>query len=108
MLISSVCFSKPVYLECRGTENGSKRVILVKFDEENGKITHTFSDGAVFNTEGFFSANEITYVNSDGHHVRTINRTTLLMTSVYTLRSGEVLKRLKNQCQIISTEGRKI
>ena len=57
-LFVNLAWAEPVYLEC---PSGEKREFSVKLDESNGKITHTNKDGDVFNAEGYFSANTVTY-----------------------------------------------
>ena len=83
-LFVNLAWAEPVYLEC---QSGEKREFSVKLDEGNGKITHTNKDGDVFNAEGYFSANTVTYklirVNPTGKTVNTfsIDRTSLAFVS---------------------------
>lgn len=65
ILMSSIAYAKPIYLECSTKSEKETHNFSVKFDEESGKITHTQEDGYAFNTEGFFAANEVTYQKID-------------------------------------------
>ena len=63
VMATNVVMADPVYLNCDITEEGKNKSFTVKLDEDSGKISHTNSSGSGFNTEGFFSPNEITYQN---------------------------------------------
>jgi hypothetical protein len=70
VLSSNVCYAEAVYLECviepkANAVNKSPMTFSVKIDEASGKITHTRKDKSAFNTEGFFSPNEIYYKHID-------------------------------------------
>src|SRR5690606_18081977 len=59
--LSMNVLADPIYLDCERA--GDKEVLKfsVKLDEQTNKVTHTNADGSAFNTEGFFSANSVTY-----------------------------------------------
>jgi len=56
-----VALAAPVYLDCKFPNKKEDIKFSVKLDESSGKITHTWSDGAAFNSDGFFAPNSITY-----------------------------------------------
>lgn len=61
--LSLTVYAKPVYLKCSVSSDKETKSFHSKLDEDSGKITHTNTKGGAFNTEGFFSANTISYQN---------------------------------------------
>lgn len=60
--LSSFASADPIYLTCSITKpDGNPNDFEVALDEDSRKITHTYTDGSAFNTEGFFSAEEVAY-----------------------------------------------
>ncbi len=53
--------AEPIYLECSGTLADDPAKFEIKLDEESGKITHNNANGSGFNSEGFFSSEEVAY-----------------------------------------------
>jgi hypothetical protein len=110
ILGSSAVLAGPVYLDCKmPRQNEAAFRFQVKLDEATGKITHSQENGFAFNTEGFFSANKISYqkIDSIGPMKLTlryeINRSTLDVTRQLDSSAPE-----KGTCEVISTTDRKI
>lgn len=64
LVLSYISFSaiaNPVYLNCEFFIDKDASKFTVKLDEQSNKVTQTEEDGSAFNTEGFFSANSVTY-----------------------------------------------
>ena len=78
LLCSALAYAEPVYLECTLGSEKEKENVSIKVVEDTGKITHTRQNGTAFNTEGFFSADKISYQN-----VTSLDRGGLLMTEKY-------------------------
>lgn len=57
--------AEPVYLNCVLVKPKGDIGFKVKLDEHSGRVTHTKADGSAFNTEGFFSAAEVSYKHVD-------------------------------------------
>ena len=53
--------AEPVYLDCKLNTEKEITSFSVKLDEQSNKITHTYETGSAFNTEGFFTANTVSY-----------------------------------------------
>ncbi len=79
--------AKPVHLSCSTVFEGDPpKEFSVTLDEETGKVTHTFKNGAAFNADGFFTATEVSYKSSKCSSVCitqqfSINRVDLSVTS---------------------------
>ena len=96
VLSSNVCYAEAVYLECViEPKNKAPIPFSVKIDEASGKITHTRKDKSAFNTEGFFSPNEISYkhidrnlyLNTESTEQFTIDRSNLTVKSTFHYRT---------------------
>ena len=59
--IGKIAYAEPVYLDCSHSSGSETLRFSVKLDEETNKITHTNEDGSAFNTDGFFTADNISY-----------------------------------------------
>lgn len=121
ILICSVAFAEPVYLDCTIGSGKETRHFSVKLDEATGKITHTNKNGSAYNSEGFFSANEITYqkiIITSGIKVTDqyrINRTDLSVKFNFTVETTEYRNKIPaktlgktGSCKIITVKKRKI
>ncbi len=66
IFISKFAYAEPVYIDCYQTSDGGDTTeFSLKIDEDNNKITHTSGLGFAFNTDGFFTADKITYQKID-------------------------------------------
>jgi hypothetical protein len=61
ILMGKIAYAEPVYLDCIEQKDSETKRFSVKLDEDTNKITHTHENGFAFNTDGFFTANEISY-----------------------------------------------
>ncbi len=61
IFIGRISYAEPIYLDCSILLEAETRRFSVKLDEVTNKITHTSEDGGAFNTDGFFTADEISY-----------------------------------------------
>lgn len=122
-LAFSPCFAKPAYVECTIDMSEKVEKVSIKFDEDNVKITHTWSDGKVFNSDGFFSANVISYKHLSFYRSMEIsqefqiNRSDLSL--IYVLNLEPIDKKLldkipasrtnyKGQCSLVKIENRQL
>lgn len=65
LVASFVVSSKPVYLDCLLSNEKEKYHFSVSVDEEDKQISHKSETGDGFNSEGIFSANEVSYQKVD-------------------------------------------
>jgi len=117
--------AEPVYLNCLvKSDRGEEKRFSVTLDDASGKITHSSPTGSAFNTEGFFSANTITYQNDAGAGSTLImlfkyqiDRTNLSATEELLLqpRDPEMARKLRSKstimagkCEIEEVKDRKI
>ena len=115
MLFSAKVSATPVYLGCSVSSEEETNEFSVTIDEDTKKITHIDKNGITFNSDGFFSANEISYqLVKPGiitiKKLYKIDRTSLFMTYRFLLESEvsntEIIS--KGSCNIINTSERKI
>lgn len=89
LTLTSSVIASPIYLDCAIKHSEGVIRFTVKTDEDTGQITQTNEAGGAFNTEGFYSPNDITYQHSDvGGGVKftytyTINRSSLSLSRLF-------------------------
>lgn len=122
LLAITNAWPSPVYLKCAVKSKVDNQTFTVALDEANRKITHTHENGAAFNSEGFFSANKVTYKTVDliGNMTITrqyeIDRTTLsVISSLLAEPTDDSLKGLvtpvtvlyRGKCMVVTAPKRK-
>ena len=120
VLCPVVLWAEPVYLDCRVTNpDGSEpHIFSVKLDEASGQITHTSyssrtgQESEVFNSKGFFTANTISYQETNSvvkfmTFQYEIDRTTLAAKQTVFISSKATTPR-EGFCSIAKVAGRKI
>ena len=121
----TTAWSDPIYLDCKlPRDRGDFRVQLM-IDEASGRISHTQDNGFAFNTEGFFTANTITYQKVDVIGgalkivlVHQINRSTLeysrvMQAELYDPKAPAASesaedKAERGRCEVVTTTKRQI
>lgn len=121
--LPSIVVAAPIYLDCVISGEEEALNYSVKLDESSGRVTHTWTDGSAFNSEGFFSANTISYqeimiVQEIKITMRyEINRSTLManrqsnieaLNPEYASLVPTSIDLMKGTCTVVNVEDRKI
>jgi hypothetical protein len=121
LFVSANSAAAPIYLTCAASSETETHNFSLALDEDNRKITHTDSNGSAFNSEGFFTATEISYQALKANPIFAetkqykIDRTDLSVTFTFRLEATGATGRQHTseivstgKCQIVDTPKRKI
>ncbi len=65
LLATSSAIAEPTYLDCKVGEDKSETIFSSKIDEASGKVTHSQPGGFSFNSDGFYSVDQVKYQKID-------------------------------------------